>query len=870
MEYKQKETVRPVSTRAMSGVKLNINNTPNQFTPSFQRQTTLNTANKQSAQTFVNNSTMTSTGNHIKTKTGSEKKDYTHTSTYSSTPKAKTPRPLNTDTSILKNAKNSIKDNLRNQDDRTSTIATAITVGEVAIKTFKTAQDFSPNAVKAVRKTGRGLYDISGKTVRVVRKVDSTVAKLQTGQLQLNHDTYLQLKSVARCKILNSDHTQRLQHSVNGLKTGVANTIDTARYLSTQTKYYYQSVKRGTIKTAKVTRGLLNGSVSLKIDKSMLDTIKKASLRGFYKGGMVLERTLKKGAKIGLKTTWGGGKYVVKRGYHNVRGGYKGLKTGVVKAGDFLSTQDDMGVQALGLGIKSARYTVKTVKATPNIIKGSTRSIKTTVSVPVKTVKGIVRFGSGVGKYGLKTTIAFHRAKALKVIQKAGGSVVNALLGELRKILMKSLIPLIIILLVLLCSMNLLVSSSAGTYQVLFGWTSTDKDTGQDVDEQIWLTQKITQSRANLVQEIKKIRNTNLVENGGKYHYVRLFNSFSDSEIELTDTNILSNVYSLNEYYEYIQPIFHVMLLSKYELEETQSEMTDLYNEIWNKLTIVKTNPLPIEYCGGATSPCGQCGSYHADITSCPNYTSGTHSSYTCSSCCYHQSHEDTHTHPITGKKETSTYTTDECNGWYHCDGHKILGITVTVGSFSDLLNAYFLNEINELESKSSLTADESKRLEELKENYEICINYVETMDNELGLSNGTVVNLDGVTLTQVTEFACKFVGNPYVYGGTDINNGIDCSAFVRYVYAHFGVSLPRTSREQVKHGSVVPSLSEAQAGDLIFYSDDGTLSGIHHVTMYLGNGKMVHASNSKPYPMGGIKISNVYGSPIAIRRVAN
>ena len=65
-----------------------------------------------------------------------------------------------------------------------------------------------------------------------------------------------------------------------------------------------------------------------------------------------------------------------------------------------------------------------------------------------------------------------------------------------------------------------------------------------------------------------------------------------------------------------------------------------------------------------------------------------------------------------------------------------------------------------------------------------------------------------------------------------------------------------------------MPSLSEAQPGDLIFYSKDGTDSGVYHVTMYMGDGQMIHASNSAPYPKGGIKTNNVYGTPYKIKRV--
>ena len=97
-----------------------------------------------------------------------------------------------------------------------------------------------------------------------------------------------------------------------------------------------------------------------------------------------------------------------------------------------------------------------------------------------------------------------------------------------------------------------------------------------------------------------------------------------------------------------------------------------------------------------------------------------------------------------------------------------------------------------------------------------------------------------------VVNYACQFVGNPYVYGGNSLTNGTDCSGFIKLVYEHFGVSLPRSSGAMQSVGRAV-SYSQAMPGDIICYSG--------HVALYMGGGQIVHASNSKPYPQGGIKI---------------
>lgn len=111
---------------------------------------------------------------------------------------------------------------------------------------------------------------------------------------------------------------------------------------------------------------------------------------------------------------------------------------------------------------------------------------------------------------------------------------------------------------------------------------------------------------------------------------------------------------------------------------------------------------------------------------------------------------------------------------------------------------------------------------------------------------------------TAVAQYALQFVGNPYVYGGSSLTNGTDCSGFVMSVYANFGVSLPHSSSADRSQGYAVEGgLANAQPGDLICYSG--------HVALYIGNGQIVHASTSKT----GIIVSNAdYKKILAVRRI--
>lgn len=151
-------------------------------------------------------------------------------------------------------------------------------------------------------------------------------------------------------------------------------------------------------------------------------------------------------------------------------------------------------------------------------------------------------------------------------------------------------------------------------------------------------------------------------------------------------------------------------------------------------------------------------------------------------------------------------------------------------------------------------------------------------LDDEEAYVSGDFVDVEerlekAVTLTELkygegvsdvrvdlVQYAKTFIGNPYVWGGTSLTNGADCSGFTLSIYKKYGVSLPHHAASQAKMGKAV-TLAEAQPGDLVFYSKNGS---INHVAIYIGGGQVVHASS----PKTGIKISSVsYRSISCIRR---
>ena len=112
---------------------------------------------------------------------------------------------------------------------------------------------------------------------------------------------------------------------------------------------------------------------------------------------------------------------------------------------------------------------------------------------------------------------------------------------------------------------------------------------------------------------------------------------------------------------------------------------------------------------------------------------------------------------------------------------------------------------------------------------------------------------------TEIVRYALQFVGNPYVYGGNSLTDGTDCSGFTYLVFQHFGISIPRDSVTQGNNGKLITSVANAIPGDIFYYSWG-------HVALYIGNGKIVHASNVNT----GIIVSEMgeyWGHPASIRR---
>ena len=164
-------------------------------------------------------------------------------------------------------------------------------------------------------------------------------------------------------------------------------------------------------------------------------------------------------------------------------------------------------------------------------------------------------------------------------------------------------------------------------------------------------------------------------------------------------------------------------------------------------------------------------------------------------------------------------------------------------------------NEVDPSQTTTETTTEDSGSSDVEYDEYGNVIDSDNTVDPDT-VDTSSSSSSSSSSGSSIVDYATQFVGNPYVWGGTSLTSGADCSGFTQSVYAQFGYSLPRTSYEQQNWGTEV-SYADAQPGDLICYGG--------HVAIYMGNGQIVHASNSRD----GIKISNdaTYRTILSVRR---
>lgn len=393
---------------------------------------------------------------------------------------------------------------------------------------------------------------------------------------------------------------------------------------------------------------------------------------------------------------------------------------------------------------------------------------------------------------------------------------------------------------------------------------------------------------------------------------ITLYNNLSGEEIAIEKDTILSSIPNADDFTNIIEPVFNVLMITRYSMTVEESQKKETYVYLWNLLNNLYSEKLSMEYCDSPDED----GVYYAKETCLRSSDTKYHKKYSGRNCCEESYSCKGHTSYCTDLSKCTnktiagkcgghtTYCTDadlksctnkeyhfKCNGYKECLGHRRTRIVMDFNGINALIAEEWDDRINELQLKDTLTDKETEELKLLISNRNFCLAYVDFLklqDDSYSTDYSVTGNVTGgngndtVDLGQydfdesigakIAEAGLQKIGYNYAFGGLTWCNdttkkgsvGIDCSGFTYILTKEItGKTIPRTAAAQSQGGISINSLADAKAGDFIFYGRNG-VTGVGHVGIYLGNGKIVHASN----PNDGVKISNAtYKQILAIRR---
>lgn len=635
-------------------------------------------------------------------------------------------------------------------------------------------------------------------------------------------------------------------------------------------------------------------TASLLVDKSTRKSgiqVIKSDGKFFVKG--VGKTTVKLG-KASLKTSVKSGSYIVKTATAQ---GLTAAAQGIDMLGNALESTGDFGNQTIALGIKAGKTGVEAAKIGAKSTRFMYRSIKTGVKVGVKTGKATISAARYVRKNGWKKA-------GEKVAEKAKNGAKNIVRGILNGI--KTVISSIAkiasvggVAFGILCIVALLTTPMMLFNLIFGGEAKDDNDVSWNIHD--YVSEQSTKKIDDYAEEIVTLYNS--LSTGGEYEIITLYNNMSGIEVEVSKDTIKSSIPSANDFTEIIEPVFNVLMITRYELTASEEEKKSTFDYLWNLLNNLYTQKLSPEYC---TETPDSDGIYYAGDNCLRPSDVKYHTSDSGRDCC-----TTTYTcggHPATiDGKQVTLYCNDaalascnnksasfSCSGYKECLGHRRCRIVMDFNGINALIAEEWGDRINELELKDSLTEDEKAELKTLISNRNFCLAFVEFLhlndenyntDYEIGGTGGNNLSpnitndidpdaygLDESVGARIALAGLQKIGYNYVYGGLTWCNdpskkgvsGIDCSGFTYLIIKEVtGNTIPRTSAAQSQSGVPVASLAQAKAGDLIFYGRNG-VQGVGHVAIYIGNGQIVHASN----PNDGVKVSNAsYKTILAIRR---
>lgn len=781
-------------------------------------------------------------------------------------------------------------------DDMGSQVASgAIATGTAAYAGFKLAQTASPMVINAVKNlpttvgktatgiaaAGKGVWDVTTTAGKATVTLAKTAQIMSSGFIPFNAQ-FTKDVLLHQAQITGLLHTATSQHIINGVRqiqTSVINmkttVVNTAKGIQTGVVTATNAVKR----SYTLVRGVVNGSVMSSVVAHQV----------LQKAGAFAKTTGLKGLKLaGQGVARGavkGGVWAFKRGLPNAAKGISGLSTGVA---GMLTSSNDMMLQGVGNAAMLTNYGIKT-----SIVAGRTtgRVIKTSVKGGVKAAKGTYNAINFVRQKGLRAAWARARNKAASAIANAGKSVVGAVVNLVKSVGSKVIVPIILIAVVVSSVMSIFAAPAAAVGGIFSGLFDTDNGDGTytETDIRAFITDPtngIPAKRTAYINDLYQYIQDQLEANGGSYDYVRFKTNTDDNVIDPTVAGITSVFYTEEELANIIQPIFNAVILKDYELAPTDAQAKQVLTDIFDKL-FRRTESATTEYCGqsavdgSGTVATHTCGSVHA-AADCPNPITGTHTSYTCSTCCYYYC--DGHKGSVNcGKSEhshsDSCYTTDEngvrtrtcgqsehshsewnsasdsgcysttycsgcifaCNGYTYCGGHDVLTVTLNMDGLYQLLYEYFEQPIEVLANNTNRTEEEDRELANLKDYYEICLEYIRQVSQDYGggltmedLSGVEWVNGTRVGNQAIIDLALSQVGQ---VGGQPYWSWYGFSSRVEWCACFVSWCMNQVGHSEVKYASCqyggVPyfqgagrwangGYTDLVAGDVIFFDWDG------------------------------------------------
>ncbi len=487
----------------------------------------------------------------------------------------------------------------------------------------------------------------------------------------------------AKNPVMNDGETYR-KHLQKHLQTKVVTKVKNLKIVRamTITKNGVKTATKGAARTYKVTKAVARGDI--KITKETLAYAGKSVATKISYGTVSLAKTGSKTALYGLRT------------------GVKAVpRTASAVSGALTATGNEY-LQGVGTAVKGVGYAVKGELKTAQLAANGTRSaIKTGFNGARKIATGF----SYAKRNGIRKSARKLGKRSVNKIEKSVFNLVRSLFSFAGRMIAT---PTVAVVVLMIAGAGAIAAALGGAVTTITGentdvvvevmdffgidggtdgtvsvdpskaWNgngevenaeSEKKKTAvKQVNEEEWLIERIKKTKAEKVKEIKKIMEDDLIENGGEYHEIRFYNSFTDICVPLNDEKdetIVRTLYSDEQLYEIIQPVFHNMLLVKYNLKPTEKEMTKLYDDMVKDMMVIKSAETNsenewIEFCGdstrysinasesqakGAHTHChithdSGCGRVHA-LDGCLNPDKGYHADdeYVngggCNSCCY-------------------------------------------------------------------------------------------------------------------------------------------------------------------------------------------------------------------------------------------